>query len=65
MNSYDGILEFDEYLVNNNFSYIKLNKCFCSTFGNLKVDKSIISVSDIISFAYTDLTFPKDDKDSK
>ena len=38
--------------------FLKLDECSCSALGNLKVDKTIILVSDIISFTYSDLTFP-------
>lgn len=58
LNCYKGTLELGDYLIDNNFEFLKLDECSCSALGNLKVDKTIILVSDIISFTYSDLTFP-------
>lgn len=52
-NSFNGLLEFGDYLGEG--SYIQLSNSSCSSMGQLRIDGSFIAVSDIISFAYTDL----------
>lgn len=58
-NSYSGILDIGDYLLNSD--YIKTNNSSNTIISALKVDLCIIKISDIVAFSYSDV-FLEDSK---